>query len=235
MRPRATSVRARTSRSMKLARRPTHVIFDLDGVLHDTERLYTMAAQTVVGRFGKRYGLEEKLELMGRAELDSARRLIERLDLPLTPAEYVAERGVELARLVTTSEPIAGAPELVATLRARGVPRAVATSSSRSWFELKTRHHAWFRHFSVVVCGDDPEVPRLKPDPAIFLVAARRLGAAPERCLVFEDSPAGVRAAAAAGMQVVALLDPHVRVEAAPGADLYVRGYDELSLVDLGL
>jgi len=220
---------------MKLARRPTHVIFDLDGVLLDTERLYSMAAQTVLARYGKRYSWEDKLELMGRAELDSARRLVDRLDLPLTPAEYVAERGAELARLVTTSEPIAGAPELVARLGSRGVPCAVATSSSRSWFELKTGHHAWFQRFSVVVCGDDPEVPRLKPDPAIFLVAARRLGAPPEQCLVFEDSPAGVQAAVAAGMQVVALLDPHVRVEAVPGAHLYVRSYDELGLVDLSL
>ncbi len=220
---------------MKLSRFPTHVVFDLDGVLLDTERLYTAAAQAVVGRYGKRYGWEEKLELMGRAEFEAARLLVDRLGLPLTPAEYVAERGAELARLVTASEPVAGAPELVEQLERRGVPRAVATSSSRPWFELKTRHHAWFRHFPVVVCGDDPEVPRLKPDPSIFLVAARRLGAMPERCLVFEDSPAGVRAAVAAGMQVVALLDPNVPETAVPAADLYVRSFAELALEDLGL
>jgi len=220
---------------MKLSRRPTHVIFDLDGVLLDTERLYTAAAQAVVGRYGKRYGWDEKLELMGRAELEAARILVDRLDLPLSPAEYVTERGAELARLVATSEPIAGAPELVEQLAQRGVPCAVATSSSRPWFERKTRHHPWLRRIPVVVCGDDPEVRRLKPDPSIFLVAARRLDVAPERCLVFEDSPAGVRAAVAAGMQVVALLDPNVPVERVPGADLYARGYAELGLEGLGL
>jgi pseudouridine-5'-monophosphatase len=220
---------------MKLGRPFTHTIFDLDGVLLDTERLYTAATRAVVSRYGKRFGWDVKLDLMGRAELESAQRLVDRLDLPLTPEEYVAERDVELDRLVQTCEAIEGAPELIALLRQQGVPHAVATSSSRRSFERKTAHHDWLASFTVVVCGDDPEVTRLKPDPDIFLLAARRLGAEPASCLVFEDSPAGVQAAGAAGMQVIALVDPSVRLEAVPGADLYLRGYDELRLADLGL
>lgn len=220
---------------MKLERSVTHVIFDLDGVLLDTERLYTIAAQSVVGRYGKRYGWDLKLSLMGRAELESAQLLVAHLELPLTAEDYIAARSVELERLVRTCEPMEGAPELVALLRQRGIPLAVATSSSRRWFELKTSHHEWFVDFDLIVCGDDPEITRPKPDPTIFLAAARRLGAAPDRCLVFEDSPAGVGAAVAAGMQVVGLIDPGVQLDTVPGADLYIRGFDELRLEHLGL
>ncbi|MBN2195772.1 MAG: HAD-IA family hydrolase [Polyangiaceae bacterium] len=220
---------------MKLGHPFSHVIFDLDGVLLDTERLYTAATQTVLAPYGKRYGWDVKLDLMGRAEHESANLLVERLDLPLTPEEYIAARAIELERLVAKCEPVEGAPELVALLGQLGVPLAVATSSSRRWFERKTSRHGWFADFAVVVCGDDPDVPWLKPDPTIYLVTARRLGVPAERCVVFEDSPAGVQAAVAAGMQVVALVDPSLRLEMVPGADLYLRGYDELRPEDLGL
>jgi pseudouridine-5'-monophosphatase len=84
------------------------------------------------------------------------------------------------------------------------------------------------------VCGDDPRVARAKPAPDIFLAAAQDLGAPPADCLVFEDSPFGVEAARAAGMQVIALPDPAMdRARYAP-ADAIVAGFGELTLDRLG-
>jgi pseudouridine-5'-monophosphatase len=100
---------------------------------------------------------------------------------------------------------------------------------------LKTAHHHWFEHFSVIVCGDDPRVARLKPAPDVFLVTARELGAQPETCLVFEDSLAGVSAARAAGMQVVALPDPAMDKSRYSEADLVIGGYAELTLAEIGI
>jgi pseudouridine 5'-phosphatase len=197
----------------------THVLFDLDGVLLDTERLYTEATQAVVGRFGKTFTWEIKRESMGRDARASARVTLERLGVPLTAEEFLAERDPILEALVTRCRAMEGAEAFVTSLGARGVPMAVATSSDRALYEIKVRPHAWFDLFGAVVCGDDPRVAAKKPAPDIFLAAARDLGAAPERCLVFEDSLAGVEAALAAGMRVVALLDPAAAADG--GRDQY--------------
>jgi pseudouridine-5'-monophosphatase len=186
----------------------THALFDLDGVLLDTERLYTAATQAIVGRFGKTFTWAIKRDAMGRDALASAAIVLARLGVPLSPEQFVAERDAILERLVERCDAIPGAETFVRTLVDHGVPVAVATSSNRALYEIKVRRHAWFNLFGAVVCGDDPRVHAKKPAPDIFLVAAKDLGADPARCVVFEDSPAGIEAALAAGMRVVALPEP---------------------------
>ena len=157
------------------------------------------------------------------------------LDIPLPPEEYLARRKPLLDALFPTAEPIAGARELVERLFERGVPLAVATSSDLHQYRLKTSRHEWFSMFQTVVCGDDPRISNLKPAPDIFLVTARELGAEPEQCLVFEDSLAGVAAARAAGMQVVALPDPNMDASRYTEAELVLSSYAEVFLEELGL
>jgi pseudouridine-5'-monophosphatase len=203
----------------------------MDGVLLDTEPFYTQATQLIVSRFGKTFDWSVKKHMIGRPAIDSARHLVAALALPMTPEDYLAERAAILEELMPTAEPKPGARELTAALAARDVPMAVATSSTRAMYELKTlRHHAWFRTFTAVVLGDDPRVRRGKPAPDIFLVAAERLGVPPEACVVVEDSPAGVAAARAAGMRIVAVPDPGVGRAPFDGvADLVV---DSLAHID---
>jgi len=127
-----------------------------------------------------------------------------------------------------------GARELTRALAARGTPMAVASSSSTDMFALKTaRHRAWFAGFSAIVLGDDARVARGKPAPDIFLVAAACLGAAPERCVVIEDAPAGVDAARAAGMHVVAVPDPGMDAARFRDADVIVASLRDLELEQL--
>jgi pseudouridine-5'-monophosphatase len=135
-----------------------------------------------------------------------------------------------------TAEPMPGARELTAALHAMDVPLAVATSSTRASFALKTRRHgAWFgRDFRAVVTGDDPRIERGKPAPDIFLVAARDLGATPSACVVIEDAPSGVAAARAAGMQVVAVPDPGMDRARYGDAQLVVDSLRDLGPADLG-
>ena len=102
-----------------------------------------------------------------------------------------------------------GARRLTDHLAGHGVPQGVASSSHRRDFDLKmTEHRDWFACFQCVALGDDPAVKKGKPAPDIFLVAAERMKARPENCLVFEDAPSGVEAARAAGMPVVAVPNP---------------------------
>src|SRR4029453_10374946 len=94
--------------------------------------------------------------------------------------------------LMPTAQPMPGARELTTALRARGIPVAVATSSARPVYLLKTtQHRDWFAGFDAVVTGDDPRIARGKPAPDIYLLAARELGVAPRRCAAVEDAPGG--------------------------------------------
>src|SRR5579872_3289027 len=214
---------------------PTYALFDLDGVLLDTEDFYTQATQAVVGRYEKTLDWSLKVRTMGRDARLSAKLIVEELGIPLTPEALLAETMPILESLFARTPAKPGAEAFVRGLRARGLPMAVATSTGRRWYDLKVQGHAWFDAFTAVVCGDDPRVVAKKPSPDIFLAAAQDLGAEPGRCVVFEDSPAGVQAARAAGMRVIALPDPRAGREHFDGANAVVDGWGEVPLSLLGL
>jgi len=214
-----------------MRRRATHVIFDMDGVLLDTEGLYTQATQQIVGRYGKTYDWSIKGNMIGRPAMDSARYLVDALALPISPESYLEERAVLFEELMPTAAEMPGARALTTALAARGIAMAVASSSSRVMFELKTiRHRDWFACFAAIVLGDDPRVRRGKPAPDIFLVTAEALGATPADCVVVEDAPAGLQAARAAGMRVVAVPDPGMDHARFGGADLMVASLADLEV-----
>jgi pseudouridine-5'-monophosphatase len=220
---------------MKLARRSRFAIFDLDGVLLDTEPLYTDATAQVAARFGKIYDWSIKRDCIGRGTLEAARIIVDALALPLSPEALVLERDRVLVDLVARAPAIAGAEAFTRALADRGIPMAIATSTEAPLFAIKAaRNRDWLAIFRAAVCGDDPRVARSKPAPDIFLAAAQELGAPPADCLVFEDSPFGVEAARAAGMQVIALPDPAMDHARYASADAIVAGFGELTLDRLG-
>jgi HAD superfamily hydrolase (TIGR01509 family) len=204
------------------------VLFDVDGVLLDTERLYTEATQAAISEFEKVYDWSLKQHVMGRNPLESAAFLIQRLGLPLSPEELVLREEVHLERLFEHTQAMPGAAELVQDLSLRRVPLAVATSSRKALYEKKISAHAWFSRFRVTVTGDDPEVRRLKPAPDIFLVASARLGVPPAECAVVEDSPAGVEAGRRAKMWVIGLPAPELGEGALPRADVVARNFADI-------
>ncbi len=193
----------------------THVLYDMDGLLLDTEPFYTEVTQAIVSRYGHTFDWSVKSRMIGKKAADSARILVDALRLPITPEDYLRERESMLAELFPKAQPMPGARRLTGHLARHGVPQAVASSSHRRDFELKiTQHREWFACFQCVVLGDDPEVKRGKPAPDIFLAAAARIGAVPSECLVIEDAPSGVEAARAAGMSVVAVPNPAMSADA---------------------
>jgi HAD superfamily hydrolase (TIGR01509 family) len=213
-----------------------YVIYDMDGLLLNTEPFYTQASQIIAGRFGKVFDWSVKSKMIGRRASESARVLVDTLELPITPEEYLRERESILEHLFPNADPLPGAVRLTMHLHRNGISQAVATSSDRHHFELKTsRHKDWFGIFEALVKGDDPAVKHGKPAPDMFLVAAERLKANPADCLVFEDAPSGTEAAIAAGMQVIAVPDPNMDPAVYRGAAQILNSLEEFDPAIWGL
>jgi HAD superfamily hydrolase (TIGR01509 family) len=121
-----------------------------------------------------------------------------------------------------------GVKTLLGDARGLGLARAVASSSSCSWVEGWLVRHGIREMLDVVVARDD--VANVKPNPELFLLAARRLGVVPAACLVFEDSPNGIRAALTAGMRCVAVPNHLTRSLSRPDVDLVLHSLDERPL-----
>jgi len=190
------------------------VLFDMDGLLLDTENLYTRGTQQVLSEFGKEYTWEFKAKLMGKRSDEVSRMMVDHYELPISPEEWVNRSQAIYRELFPSVSVLPGVTKLVHHLAKQNIPIAVATSSLSSAFDLKTKNHSGlFSLFDVIVKGDDPDVKRAKPEPDIFLVAAGKLDSVERAdCLVVEDAPLGVEAGKSADMQV--LMVPDARLDA---------------------
>jgi HAD superfamily hydrolase (TIGR01509 family) len=199
-------------------------IFDMDGLLLDSERPVRAAWQAATREFGVSLDDARYLELIGRNERDSRALLAQWLapacsyDAARARADALLAQALGAAGYAVK----AGVVDLLQALRARGVPCAVASSTHRAEVELRLAQSGLSAYFDGFNGGD--EVARGKPAPDLFLLAAERLAQPPAACLVFEDSEHGARGAIAAGMSVVIVPDLKTPAEDACAASLAVLG-----------
>ncbi|HEY3523829.1 MAG TPA: HAD family phosphatase [Candidatus Limnocylindrales bacterium] len=200
---------------MATANRIEGVVFDLDGVLVDSEIWWDDARRAWAAAHGRPWTEADRDAVMGANGREWSRTMQQRLGVEVEPAVIEAEVvAAVVARYGTEGAPrIPAADDAVRRIAAR-VPVAVASSAHRDVITSAIRGLGLADRFAAVVSSD--EVARGKPAPDVYLEAARRLGLAPERLLVVEDSYNGVLAGRAAGMRVV--LVPNATIPPAPGA-----------------
>lgn len=205
-------------------------IFDMDGVLLDSEPLHHEAVNEILveeGRGGIPFS--EYAPYMGTTLEYTWYDLIARYQLP-RPFVYYRDRydSVILDHYRRSSRTAAGAVWLIGELKARGLPLAVASSSRTEWVETCLQALDLRQYFDEVVTGD--MVTHSKPDPEIYLIAASLLKVAPEHCLAFEDAPKGIAAARAAGMYTIAVETAYTRDEDTSAAQVCLRSLAEFDL-----
>ncbi|KAE9415695.1 hypothetical protein Angca_009042 [Angiostrongylus cantonensis] len=209
--------------AIMVAIKPTisHVIFDFDGLLVDTEPSYTLANQAMLSRFGREFTMDMKARMMGRKNLEAIAWLLDEVGIAdrVTPEEYAVDYHEILAKMFEKCDSLPGAENLVRHLAKNGIPMAICTGScSRTFFQKAENHRDWIDLIPIHVCtGDDDSIKRGKPHPDAFLETMKRFSIPPthpSHVLVFEDAPNGVKAALEAGMRCVMVPDEMFREKA---------------------
>jgi len=179
-------------------------MFDMDGLLIDSEPVWFQAETAVMTRLGGHWAEEDQQLLVGGSMELTVGYLLSKATRPAEPAVVARWLVEEMERLLTTLPVpvLPGAVDLVAEVRAAGLPYALVTSSEPE-IVAAVLARLGTGLFPVVVCAAD--VATAKPDPEGYLLAAAKLGVEPSRCIALEDSPNGVAAAGAAGYRVVAV------------------------------
>ncbi|KAG7668675.1 putative (DL)-glycerol-3-phosphatase 2 [Nannochloris sp. 'desiccata'] len=201
----------------------SHLLFDMDGLLLDTENAYTVVQQQIAARHGKEFTWTLKSKMMGQKAIEAAQIFVTELQLEdvLTPEDLLIQREAALDEMFPNSKLLPGVEQLLCHLKAHNIPFSLATSSHRRHFELKTINHTdLFILFDHITTGD--AISKGKPAPDIFLRAAEKWSPPPleeKNILVFEDAPSGVAAAKAAGMLCVMVPDPNLDSALHQGAD----------------
>ena len=205
------------------------VVFDLDGVLIQTEEIWDDVRESYAGERGARYDEEAQRAMMGMSSLEWSLYMHEELGVPDEPEDISAEvvRRME-ARYRERLPLIAGAREAVERLAARW-PLGVASSSNRPLIDAVLELSGLAPSFRATASSE--EVERGKPSPDVYLECARRLGVRAAACAAIEDSHSGIRSATAAGMRVLAIPNPSYPPddEALAQADVVLTSLAELT------
>ena len=179
------------------------IIFDMDGLMIDSERLYIQAQQEIAERFNRKMDRKSLWKMMGRKPIESITMFVEEMDIPAEPEEVLEMRNkIMLEKLENDLLPLPGLDHIIDTFHNK-LKLAVATGAQKKFLDLVTDKLGIREKFAVLQDSDDVE--KGKPHPEIYSKACRRLALQPGQCVVLEDSSNGVLAGKRAGCYVIAV------------------------------
>lgn len=209
-------------------------IFDMDGVIIDSEKLHSITKVQAIRSFGVDVR-ESDLNLesyVGRSAKSFFSDVIAKYPELGDDWEVLAKKKHELYQKILREDPdlkpIDGIPELLERLKAKGYRIGLGSSSVMANIQLVLGRFGIMDYFNAIAAGS--EVEHAKPAPDVYLLTASRLGIAPEDCTVIEDSGAGVMAAKAAGMRCIAIKNPNSGEQDFSQADMIIDSYEEIVL-----
>ncbi len=203
------------------------VIFDMDGVIVDSEPIHIEAEKQTLLKYGVKITTEELRTYTGTTAEFEFNDLIKKYKLNTTAVTLFAEKEVVMFKLLEErTEPTRGVIDLIKSLKQQGFKLGIATSGHRklAHYYLNKLGMAFF--FDTVVCAED--ITRSKPDPEIFLTAAKKLGVDPAECIVIEDAKLGIEAATRAGMKCIGYRNPNSGNQDLSKADFIIDEFTQL-------
>ncbi len=205
------------------------IIFDMDGLLVDSEPTWDKARAAIAARVGKEWNKQDHFNVMGVSTAKWVEYMTERLDLTMSSEELQKEVLDQMAAMYAQKIPFRPFAVEAVQWASAHYPTALASGSAQRLVDIVTQSPELQGCFQVVLSSDEIGVG--KPDPAIYLETARRLGTAPEKCLCLEDSPLGVLAGRRANMVVINIPDPDfpLKPEEAKHADMILESLGEFS------
>lgn len=204
-------------------------IFDFDGVIIDSERHWDRDAYDVYHSFIPTFTREDDADLKGRNMHDIYKMLVEKFGITLTKDEYMEIIDRYASSVYREkSQLIPGVQDLIRRLQDAHVPMAIASSGERTWINIALERLNMANVFPLIVMAADVGIG--KPDPAVYLEAARRLEVEPKDCIALEDSTNGVASAKAAGMTCIAITHPWGYTQNLSRADMIVKSMDEITM-----
>jgi HAD superfamily hydrolase (TIGR01509 family) len=211
---------------------PRAAVFDMDGLMFNTEDVYYQVGSELLRRRGCEFSRELSDAMMGRPPQPSFEVMIQWHSLTDTWRTLAAEsEELFISLLDEYLAPMPGLFDLLDRLEAAGIPKAICTSSSRRVMTAVLSRFSMEPRFQFTLTAED--IVHGKPDPEIYLKAAQRLGIKPQEMLVLEDSQAGCRAAAAAGAFAVAVPGAHSAKHDFSVASLVIRSLGDRRLYDV--
>jgi beta-phosphoglucomutase len=205
------------------------IIFDMDGVLVDSEPIHTEIEKRQFKMNGISISDEDHRHFMGTAADAMWKKIAELHVLPIPIEELIEQNRNESFRFFSELAEIPVMPgliDLLEKLQKKNYPMAVASSSFPEIIDLILIKSGLKEYFQVIVSGE--EAGKSKPEPDVFLLAAQKLGVKSENCLVIEDSFNGIKAAHAAGMSCVAYQSPGVDPKTQKEADAIVKNFEQM-------
>ena len=213
---------------------PKAFLFDLDGVLIDSEPLHGKAWKETAALFNVNLTNSQLKLFRGRRRIDCANEIVNLMPKIVKVEDVLKVHKPISGRYMLTAQAMPGSESLIKRCHQNNIPMALVTSSSSESLKIKTANHKWMSLFSIKVLGDDKFLSKGKPAPDPYLLAAKKLNVAPKECWAVEDSIAGVSSSLKAGCCVLFLKEKsdELSEESFPGKENILKKINHLKEIE---